>query len=92
MIPTLQKGDRFLHRQWLNSRLSLEEIKTAQPEQRQMLCQVTKIKNSPTGKVVYWRPVYQHGAREELGSPMYFGLEFAEQYILKMMPRKEPTT
>ena len=75
----MKRGDRFLHRHWLSSTLSIEEIRKTRPEEKALLCQVTKV----TADRVYWRGVYQQEDREELGSATYFPAGQEAEYVLK---------
>lgn len=54
----MKKGDRFQHAQWLDA--------SRMPEKIPLTCQITKI----AGGLIYYRPVYDYGTREALGSPM----------------------
>jgi len=74
-------GTRFLHAQWLNSRFSLEEIKTLPREETALRCEVTSIRHG----MIYYRPVYQHSDREELGAVAKFPYDEREKYILQII-------
>ncbi len=56
----VKRGARFLHAQWLDP-------STMGSNPKPQLRQVTAIR----GGCVYYRPVYRHGDREDLGTAMH---------------------
>ena len=81
----LRAGNRFIHATWYDGRLSLEEIKAKPKEEIGLLCQVTSIRNG----MVYYRGVYRHGDREELGSLAKFPVADADKYVCKLLAELE---
>jgi hypothetical protein len=67
MNSTLVKGSRFLHATSLNPRFSIEEYKTLPKREVAQEFVVTRIAKG----TVYYRAVYRHSDREELGSCYY---------------------
>ena len=67
----MKKGDRFEHKTWLSPISYTGKI----PQ----VFEVTRI----TKTRVYYRPVYKHGEREELGSGFWSDPNKFDEYVLK---------
>ena len=79
---TPHKGMRFLHRTWKDSRFTIEEMRTLPARETAMLHEVTAVRRN----TVYYRPVYKHSDREELGGCVKCDLGNFSTYCLEVIP------
>jgi hypothetical protein len=67
----IRKGTRFLHATSLNPRFSIEEYKTLPKREVAQEFIVTRVAKG----IAYYRAVYRHSDREELGACWYMPVD-----------------
>ena len=81
MTATPHKGMRFLHATWKDSRRTLEEMRILPARDKALEHEVTAVRHN----TVYYRPVYRHGDREELGACVKCDLANFQTYCMEVL-------